>query len=83
MSSEDKPLISHSGIQLFAYKPSGIKAIAALVALGLASCQPTVKVEAPDEPIVINLNIKIEQEVRVKIDRELDEAFADNPSIFD
>ena len=54
-----------------------------VLALGLGACQPTVKVEAPDKPIVINLNIKIEQEVRVKIDRELDEAFADNPNIFD
>jgi hypothetical protein len=54
-----------------------------LAAIALTACQPTVKVEAPDKPIVINLNIKIEQEVRVKIDRELDEAFADNPSIFD
>ncbi len=54
-----------------------------LAAIALAACQPTIKVEAPDKPIVINLNIKIEQEVRVKIDRELDEAFAVNPSIFE
>ena len=54
-----------------------------MVVLALAACQPTVKVEAPDKPIVINLNIKIEQEVRVKIDRELDEAFQENPNIFD
>jgi len=48
----------------------------------LASCQPTVKVEAPDKPIVINLNIKIEQEVRVRIDKELDQAFESNPDLF-
>ncbi len=83
MSSEDEALSSHSVTQLLAYKQLGVGATTALVALGLAACQPTVKVEAPDEPIVINLNIKIEQEVRVKIDRELDAAFADNPNIFD
>ena len=33
----------------------------------LATCAPTVKIEPPDKPIVINLNIKIEQEVRIKI----------------
>jgi hypothetical protein len=54
-----------------------------VLALAVAACQPTIKIEAPDKPIVINLNIKIEQEVRVKIDRELDETFADNPDIFD
>ncbi len=67
----------------FVCKQTTLGAAVTLMALGLAACQPTVKVEAPDKPIVINLNIKIEQEVRVKIDRELDEAFADNPSIFD
>jgi hypothetical protein len=56
--------------------------LAPALAIGLVACQPTVKVEAPDKPIVINLNIKIEQEVRVKIDRELDDAFADNPDLF-
>ncbi len=56
---------------------------AASLALILAACQPSVKVEAPDEPIVINLNIKIEQEVRIKIDRALDDAISDNPSIFE
>ena len=56
---------------------------AASLALMLAACQPSVKVEAPDEPIVINLNIKIEQEVRIKIDRALDDAISDNPSIFE
>ena len=39
-------------------------AIAGLAALSfgaiLAACNPTVKVEAPDKPIVINLNVKIE-----------------------
>tara|TARA_B100000614_G_scaffold188045_1_gene169030 strand:- start:110 stop:259 length:150 start_codon:yes stop_codon:yes gene_type:complete len=48
----------------------------------LLACQPTVKVEAPDKPIVINLNVKIEQEVRVKIERELEDAFAENPELF-
>jgi len=55
---------------------------ALLAALLAAACQPTVKVEAPDKPIEINMNIRIEQEVRVKIERELDEAITQNPDIF-
>jgi hypothetical protein len=48
----------------------------------VAGCQPTVKVEAPDKPIEINLNIKIEQEVRIKIERDLEDAIANDPAIF-
>ncbi len=55
---------------------------AASMALLLAACQPTVKVEAPDKPIVINLNVKIEQEVRIKIEREVDELLQNNPDLF-
>lgn len=47
-----------------------------------AGCSPTVKVQAPDKPIEINMNIKIEQEVRVKIDKDLEEAFAEDPELF-
>lgn len=58
--------------------------LAALVALGagLAGCNPTVKVEAPDKPIVINLNVKIEQEVRVKVDKDVENLVNDNPNLF-
>ncbi len=48
----------------------------------LAACQPKVQLEAPKDPIVINLNVKIEQEVRVKLDREVDELLAENPDLF-
>ncbi|HUD49966.1 YnbE family lipoprotein [Parvibaculum sp.] len=53
-----------------------------MVLLGAAACNPTVKIEAPDKPIEINLNVKIEQEVRVKVDRELDDVLAKNPDLF-
>ena len=55
-----------------------------LVGLATASvaCTPKVAVEAPKEPIVINLNVKIEHEVRGKVDEELDDAFANNEDIF-
>ncbi len=56
-----------------------------LLAVGLvtlAACTPTVRVEAPTEPIVINLNVRIEQEIRIKIDRELEELYDDRSDIF-
>ena len=54
----------------------------AVIAVVLAACQPTVKVEAPDKPIVINLNIKIEQEVRVKVDKEVEDLLKKQPDLF-
>lgn len=56
---------------------------ALLIGAGLvAACNPTVKVEAPDKPIVINLNVKIEQEVRVKVDKDVENLVQSNPTIF-
>ena len=59
-------------------------AAGAVFALGLslAACNPTVKVEAPDKPIVINLNVKIEQEVRVKVEKDAEDLVANNPDLF-
>lgn len=50
--------------------------------LALSACSPTVKVQAPDKPIEINMNIKIEQEVRVKVEKDLESAFAEDPELF-
>ena len=52
-----------------------------LVALPLGACA-TVRVQAPDEPIEINLNVKIEQEVRVRLDRDIEDLIENNPDIF-
>jgi hypothetical protein len=54
----------------------------AIAAAALSACQPTVRVEAPDKPIVINLNIKIEQEVRVKVDKEVEDLLKKQPDLF-
>jgi hypothetical protein len=48
----------------------------------VAGCTPRVAVEAPKEPITINMNIKIEHEIRVQVDRELEQAFESQEDIF-
>ena len=52
--------------------------------LGLATlgCSPRVKVEAPDKPIEINVNVKIEQEVRIKLDKAVERTLEENPELF-
>lgn len=47
-----------------------------------AACTPTVKVEPSDKPITINLNVKIEHEIRVKVDKELDSILSDDSGLF-
>ena len=59
-----------------------LPAAAVLLVGFLAACNPTVKVEAPDKPIVINLNVKIEQEVRVKVDKDVESLVNNNPNLF-
>ena len=57
-------------------------ALVAVLAAALTACQPTVKVEAPKEPITINLNVKLDAEVRVKLEEEAREDIKANPDIF-
>jgi hypothetical protein len=54
----------------------------AAAALVTSACQPRVVVEAPKDPIVINMNIKIEHEIRVKVDKDLDQLFANEKDVF-
>jgi hypothetical protein len=57
--------------------------VGALFALALlAACTPKVQLEAPKEPITINMNIKIEHEIRVKVDKDLDQLFDKNDELF-
>lgn len=58
-----------------------VLAVAVLVA-GLTACTPTVKVAAPNEPININLNVKIQHEIYIKVDRQLDEIFSESSGLF-
>lgn len=62
--------------------PPPFFAAALLAAATLGACSPTVKIEAPDKPIEINLNIRIEQEVRVRVERDLDKAIREDPALF-
>lgn len=53
-----------------------VPVVIALAASALAGCTPTVKV-ATDEPITINLNVNVKHEILVRVDKELDDLFAD------
>jgi len=53
-----------------------------LLALLVAACTPTIQVAVPNEPITINLNIRIEHEIRIQIEEELDGIFSLDSGLF-
>ena len=48
----------------------------------VACAGPTVQLAAPSVPININLNVKIEHEIYVKVDRQLDDVFDESSGLF-
>ena len=58
-----------------------IISISALL-LAVAACTPSATLEAPEKPITINLNVKIDHEIRVKVDRDLDELISKESDLF-
>jgi len=42
------------------------------------ACTPTVKVEAPDKPIEINMNINIKHEILIKVEKDVEELLEDD-----
>lgn len=55
----------------------GVAVVAVLLGSLMAACTPTVQMAAPKEPITVNLNVKIQHEIYVKVDREVEELFDD------
>lgn len=48
---------------------------ALLVAVFSTACTPTVQMAAPKEPITVNLNVKIQHEIYVKVDKDVEALF--------
>ena len=49
----------------------------AVMLMGTA-CTPTVKIEAPDKPIEINMNINIKHEILTKVEKQVEELLEDD-----
>ena len=65
--------------QLFSQLASSLVCLTSVV---LLSCTPRVEVAVPEKPITINLNVKIDHEVRVKVEKDLDNVFTDQSDLF-
>jgi len=64
------------------FKRTAFGFLLALVLIWQGGCSPTVKIETPEAPITINLNVKIDHQIRVKVDRELDDLINEKSDIF-
>lgn len=51
-------------------------------ALTMSACTPRVEVAAPEKPITINLNVKIDHEIRLKVDKDLDQVLSKDSGLF-
>ncbi len=57
--------------------------LCALVALTIcAGCQPKVQIVPSEKPIVIELNVNINQEIRVRLDKDVEDLISNNPDLF-
>ena len=46
----------------------------------LWACAPKIQVQAPSEPITINLNIK--HEITIKVDKDIEDLFEEDDELF-
>lgn len=51
--------------------------IAVVLTFLAVACTPTVKIEAPDKPIEINMNINIKHEILIKVEKQVEELLKD------
>jgi hypothetical protein len=53
-----------------------------LSVLLLAACSPTVKLQAPDKPIEINMTVNIKHEILLKVEKEVQQMFQSDKGLF-
>ncbi|AXM03204.1 MULTISPECIES: YnbE family lipoprotein [Escherichia] len=48
----------------------------------LVACTPRIEVAAPKEPITINMNVKIEHEIIIKADKDVEDLLKTRSDLF-
>ena len=60
-----------------------LRALLVLAAgLPLLGCVPRIEVAAPKEPITINMNVKIEHESHIKVDKDVEALLQNKSGLF-
>ena len=58
------------------------RALLVLTLLSLTGCVPRIEVAAPKEPITINMNVKIEHEIHIKVDKDVEALLKNQSGLF-
>ncbi|MBD2810558.1 YnbE family lipoprotein [Xenorhabdus sp. Vera] len=74
-------MITETGFRLPVAKMGVMWAGIMLVNLALLGCV-RLEVATPDKPININMNVKIEHEIHIKIDRQIEDMLKNNSNLF-
>ncbi|MCI1678436.1 MAG: YnbE family lipoprotein [Ewingella americana] len=48
----------------------------------LNGCVPRIELSAPKEPITINMNVKIEHEIHIKVDKDVENLLKNQSDLF-
>ena len=48
----------------------------------LGACAPTVRIQAPEKPIEINMTLNIKHEILVKVEKDVQQLFDSNAGLF-
>ncbi|WP_153109531.1 YnbE family lipoprotein [Propionivibrio limicola] len=62
-------------------RTSPLLSLAAMALLAIA-CSPTVRIEAPEKPIEINMTLNIKHEILVKVEKEVQQLFDSDKGLF-
>jgi len=59
-----------------------MKSVWLVVLLPLTACTPRIALDAPKDPITINLNVKIDHEIRLKVEKDVDSLVTTDSKLF-
>lgn len=54
----------------------------ASMALLASACAPTVRIEAPEKPIEINMTLNIKHEILIKVEKDVQQLFDSDKGLF-
>lgn len=56
--------------------------LATVACVPLTGCVPRIEVAAPKDPITINMNVKIEHEIHIKVDKDVENLLKTQSGLF-
>ncbi len=74
-------MITNIGFKLPIARMSVMWISIALFCMALMGCL-RLEVATPDKPININMNVKIEHEIHIKVDRQIEDMLKNNSNLF-